>query len=118
MSKHILKLNVITHLAYGMEESNNIEINTNNNIENLNINNNIEKLNINKIIESKTTGINSINNNINTINIINEDKNYKKCNLDDVNRILGKENINYEEYKILLDAFKNKDLDNSLKEKI
>ena len=103
MSKHILKLNVITHLAYGMEESNNIEIK---------IDNNIENFKINQIIE--TTDINNINNNINTINIINEDKN----SIDDVNRILGKENINYEEYKILLDAFGNKDLDNSLKEKI
>ena len=47
--------------------------------------------------------------NININNIINENKNDKKHNLDNVYNILGKDNISYDEYKLLLEYVENND---------
>ena len=90
--KIIFSINFIPGLVFGMNNGNEYD-------------KNIKNLNINDIINENT-----INETIN-IDYIKNKNDQKTDNFDLINNILKKNNINYEEYKILLDTYENKRFD-------
>ena len=90
--KIIFSINFIPGLVFGMNNGNEYD-------------KNIKNLNINDIINENT-----INETIN-IDYIKNKNDQKTDNFDLINNILKKNNINYEEYKILLDTYENKKFD-------